>query len=451
MQSSTLQLMMSVLNTACALIVITYLLTRSERNFTLAHRPANTREFLKLSLVFGLFSLYAGFSSISAFGAVVSLRHTGLIVGGFIAGPWVGAIAGLIGAVDRFMKGGESMPSAVVACLLAGIAAGFFVQYVKKGRSLKLWEAVGFTVIYECFAALLTLLVVPDLHRALSIERGIRPPLVVGNAIGVALFMGCVRVLARERDLRKAKEKIENELNVARNIQMSMVPKMFPKIPSWPQCALYASLNSAREVGGDFYEFFVDKEGRLVFAIGDVSDKGVPAALLMAVTKTLIKGLHEPGLLPHQLLERVNREISEENDAMMFVTVFCGVLDFNTGELWFSNAGHNPPLIIRGEREVDWLKLPRGFVLGPDGDSRYVTEKIVLAPSDTLFTYTDGVTEAMNQALELYSEARLIETLRSAPASDPEALVNLVSASVAAHAGNAPQSDDITMLALKYR
>jgi sigma-B regulation protein RsbU (phosphoserine phosphatase) len=313
-----------------------------------------------------------------------------------------------------------------------------------------MWEAAIFTVIFEAFASLLTFLVVPDFHEALRIERNVRLPLMVGNAIGAALFVGCVRVLARERDVRKAKEKIENELNVARSIQMSLVPKMFPKTPTWPRCDLFASLRSAREVGGDFYEFFLDGAGRLVFAIGDVSDKGVPAALLMAVCKTLMKGMHEPGLMPGELLQRVNVQLCEENDTLMFVTVFCGVLDFGTGELWFSNAGHNPPLIVRGEREADWLKLPRGFVLGPDGGSKYITEKIVLEPTDALITYTDGVTEAMNRDRQLYSERRLMETVRGALAATPEQTVKLIAESVAAHAGAEPQSDDITILALKY-
>jgi sigma-B regulation protein RsbU (phosphoserine phosphatase) len=450
MHGNMFQLTFAVLNTACVLVVVTYLLIRSGRRMNFGNRPRDTREFLQLSLVFGLFSLYAGFNAMPAFGAVVSLRHIGPMMGGFIAGPLVGVVAGLIGAVDRAVQGGPSMPSAVAACIFAGVFAGLYSQYVKKWRLLTMWEAAIFTVIFEAFASLLTFLVVPDFHEALRIERNVRLPLMVGNAIGAALFVGCVRVLARERDVRKAKEKIENELNVARSIQMSLVPKMFPKTPTWPRCDLFASLRSAREVGGDFYEFFLDGAGRLVFAIGDVSDKGVPAALLMAVCKTLMKGMHEPGLMPGELLQRVNVQLCEENDTLMFVTVFCGVLDFGTGELWFSNAGHNPPLIVRGEREADWLKLPRGFVLGPDGGSKYITEKIVLEPTDALITYTDGVTEAMNRDRQLYSERRLMETVRGALAATPEQTVKLIAESVAAHAGAEPQSDDITILALKY-
>ena len=390
-------------------------------------------------------------NAIKAFGGVVSLRHTGPIVGGFIAGPWVGLVAGLIGGAYRAMTGGVTMHSAVAACVLSGLCAGLYAKFFRKDRMPGVWEAAIFVAVFECFAGGLTVFSVGNLKQAWHIEQGIRIPLIIGNAIGVALFLAAVKTLAKERDLRKAKEQIENELNVARSIQMSMVPKMLPSIPTWPECDLHASLHSAREVGGDFYDFFIDGAGRLVFSIGDVSDKGVPAALLMAVTKTLMKGLHQPGLMPSDLLERVNRDIAEANDAIMFITVFCGVLDFTTGELWFSNAGHNPPILVRGEKSADWMKLPKGFVLGPDGGSKYLTDKIVMEPNDMLVTYTDGVTEAMSPERHLFSDQKLLDTVRSATAASPEGMVKLIAGAVAAHAATAPQSDDITILALKRR
>jgi sigma-B regulation protein RsbU (phosphoserine phosphatase) len=253
-----------------------------------------------------------------------------------------------------------------------------------------------------------------------------------------------------ERDQYLAQKlKIEGELSAAREIQMSLVPGMALHGPDWPHCQLYASLRSAKEVGGDLYDFFLDGEGKLVLAIGDVSGKGVPAALFMAVTKTLLKALSEVGQQPHELLERVNRELAAENDALMFTTLFCAKLDFTTGELLYSNAGHNPPLLVRQER-VDWLKLPKGFVLGPDGASRYLTERLVLEPGDSLLASTDGVTEAMNVQRKLYGEPKLIELVRGAARSSPMDFVRLVEASVTEHAGEEPQSDDITLLAIRY-
>jgi len=218
---------------------------------------------------------------------------------------------------------------------------------------------------------------------------------------------------------------------------MSLVPKMFPKTPDWPGCSLFADLKSAREVGGDFYDFFLDKEGKLIFVIGDVSDKGVPAALFMAVTKTLIKGMSEPGQMPHELLEKVNREVEDGNDLNMFVTLFCAKLDFSTGELWYSNAGHNPPVLLRRGQAPQWLKLPPGLVLGA-------------FPTSTLFTYTDGVTEAMNPSGKMYSEPRLLTALAGQDSATPKELILALEASVRAFASGAAQSDDVTMLAVNY-
>jgi sigma-B regulation protein RsbU (phosphoserine phosphatase) len=182
-----------------------------------------------------------------------------------------------------------------------------------------------------------------------------------------------------------------------------------------------------------------------------VSDKGVPAALFMAVTKTLLKGMSEPGQRPHELLQKVNREVAEANDLNMFVTIFCAKLDFATGELWYSNAGHNPPLLLRKGQRPEWLPLPPGLVLGALPGSTFRTDRILLNPGDALFTYTDGVTEAMDPEAAMFTEERLASTLKPLAGAGPKELVEAVGTAVKAFAAGAPQSDDVTMLALKYR
>ncbi|NMC48998.1 MAG: serine/threonine-protein phosphatase, partial [Desulfovibrio sp.] len=210
-------------------------------------------------------------------------------------------------------------------------------------------------------------------------------------------------------------------------------------------------LAPAREVGGDLYDFFLLDDTHLFFSVGDVSGKGVPAALFMAVTKTLVKGNAEPGLEPADILSRVNAELCVENEQMLFVTMFCAILDFTTGELVFSNAGHNPPVLLRAGGETEFLTVPRGVFLGIMDDAAYRTGRITLAPGDALLVYTDGVTEAMNEAEQLYSSARLLELLRTANRADATALTNTVMESVLAYEGDAPQADDITVLAVVYR
>ncbi len=248
-----------------------------------------------------------------------------------------------------------------------------------------------------------------------------------------------------------AKERYESELKIARTIQMSFLPKTFPPFPEHAEFDLYATLVPAKEVGGDLYDFFLLDGDHLFFSIGDVSGKGVPAALFMAAAKTLMKGTASRDLDPSEILVKVNRELCLENDSLMFVTVFCGVLDFRTGEVRYSNAGHNPPLVLRSGRQPEWLALPEGFLLGAMEDSRYETRQILLAPGDGLLLYTDGVTEAMNGDRQFYEERRLVRVAEGHLTAPPAELVGEVLRSVRAFAGSEPQSDDITLLALAFR
>lgn len=248
-----------------------------------------------------------------------------------------------------------------------------------------------------------------------------------------------------------AKERIESELKVAHNIQMNFLPKRFPPFPEKKEFDIFATLEPAKEVGGDLYDFFLLDENRMFFSIGDVADKGVPAALFMAVTKTLMKGIAMQGLTPSEILMQVNEELARDNDSSMFVTVFCGILNCDTGELAYSNAAHNPPVLIRKGRQPEWLKLPGGFLLGPMPGITYKTETIHLYPGDILITYTDGVTEAMDTEKRLYSNERLIETLARRRTDAIEGLVEEVLQSVKNHAAGEPQSDDITLLGVLYK
>ncbi|MCM0080044.1 SpoIIE family protein phosphatase [Geomonas sp. Red32] len=247
-----------------------------------------------------------------------------------------------------------------------------------------------------------------------------------------------------------AKERIQGELKVATDIQASLLPRLFPPFPARKEFDIFAHMDPAKEVGGDFYDFFFVDDKTLCFLIADVSDKGVPAALYMMVAKTLLKTEALRGLGPDEILFRVNNLLAD-NDSCMFVTVFCALLDTASGEVRFSNAGHNPPLLYRTGRGFEFLKIRAGFVLGPMPDSSYTMERVTLGANDLLFLYTDGITEAKNPAGELYGEKRLLEALNGGEVGDLAAMVQAIRTRVDEHAGGAPQSDDVTMLALKFR
>jgi sigma-B regulation protein RsbU (phosphoserine phosphatase) len=242
---------------------------------------------------------------------------------------------------------------------------------------------------------------------------------------------------------------MEDELNVGREIQMSMLPLTFPAFPEREDFSVYAALEPAREVGGDFYDFFLTEDGRFCFCVGDVSGKGVPSALFMAVTKTLINSRGQWDVSPASIISHVNAELGRHNEACMFVTVFLGILDLKTGELWYTNAGHNPPyLMLRGE--VVRLDQRHGPVVGAVDGIAYGEDTMTLAPGDQLVVYSDGVTEAMNEDQELYSEGRLAEVLAAIRVRTVEESVDSVMKDVWRFQGAADQADDVTVLAVGF-
>jgi len=246
-------------------------------------------------------------------------------------------------------------------------------------------------------------------------------------------------------------ERISTELNVAANIQQSMLPHDFP---SRADFELFATMNAAREVGGDFYDFYFLDENHLVITIADVSGKGVPAALFTSISKTILKNFALSMKMPDDfstVMTLANQQLCHDNDEMLFVTVFMGMLDLKTGEFIYVNGGHNAPLICR-ENHCDFLDVGKSCMLGIDEDVPFTQKKITLAKGDKIFLYTDGVTEAMNDKRELFSEERLREFLNCQNKSETlETLLNNLQKEIKIHAGDVEQSDDITMLALVYR
>jgi sigma-B regulation protein RsbU (phosphoserine phosphatase) len=247
-----------------------------------------------------------------------------------------------------------------------------------------------------------------------------------------------------------AKERIQSELKVATNIQASLLPRIFPAFPTHHEFDVFASMVPAKEVGGDFYDFFFIDNQSLCFLIADVSDKGVPAALYMMVAKTLLKSEGQRLKEPAKILESVNRTLAMDNDACMFATVFLAILDTSTGQLLFSNAGHNPPLLMSAHG-AHYLTMQPGLMIGPIEDTVYKTESIMLQPGDTLLLYTDGVTEAKNLQDQLYSESQLQTAFQRVANADLKEIISYISDDVAKHANTAPQSDDITMLVLRIK
>jgi sigma-B regulation protein RsbU (phosphoserine phosphatase) len=249
---------------------------------------------------------------------------------------------------------------------------------------------------------------------------------------------------------RSAKDRMESELNIGRDIQMSMLPLQFPAFPEQEEFDVHAALHPAQEVGGDFYDMFMIDLDHFCFCVGDVSGKGVPAALFMAVTKTLIKSRAANDLSPASILSHVNSETAEGNDSAMFVTVFMGILHLPSGELVYSNAGHNPPYVVRGDGSLLRLEQRHGPVVGAMEGLAYGEDRVTLERGDLVYLYTDGVTEAMDIDGALYGEPRLVEILEQAEHATAKDSVLHSVGDVWRFQGDASQADDITVMALRY-
>lgn len=255
--------------------------------------------------------------------------------------------------------------------------------------------------------------------------------------------------LKKAHDLIKAqKDRMERELELARRVQMDMLPMNF--VPNHSECTVAGTLKPALEVGGDFFDIFYVDSHRLCFSVGDVSDKGAAAGLWMAAAKTLLK-VHSGGAESTAgIVGRVNRELSTRNESCMFATLFLAILNVSTGEVIFTNAGHCRPYLIREGKEPKMLANRNGFPLGVDKSAEYTEEQIVLEPDDLLVIYSDGVTEAMNGAKELFGELRLEALLSSRKSWTAEnAVLTITDAVVAFEKGTQP-ADDITVLAVKF-
>ncbi len=252
------------------------------------------------------------------------------------------------------------------------------------------------------------------------------------------------------KETTAAKERIEKELQIARQIQMSLVPKTFPPFPSRHDLDLYAILDPAREVGGDFFDFFPLKDARLCLLIGDVSGKGVPAALYMAATRALLRSLFRLQQRPAEVLSALNGELAEEKGVSMFVTIFCAVVDLATGHVRYASGGHNPPYILRLDGTLETVPPLPGLVVGAMPGIRFSEGEFTLTPGDTLFLFTDGVTEALNNREEFFGEEGTEEAIRAyGTCGTCEGLISSVRNKIRVFAGDAEQSDDITMLAFR--
>ena len=267
----------------------------------------------------------------------------------------------------------------------------------------------------------------------------------LGLLMLILIIRSFVKGQLRVKDLSEKKERMEGELHIASGIQMSMIPKTFPPFPERHDLDMAAALVPAKEVGGDLDDFFIRDE-RLFFCVGDVSGKGVPASLVMAVTRTVFRTVSAHTFSPGQIVSAMNKSMSDMNESDMFVTFFCGVLDLRDGTIHYSNAGHNPPMMLTDSIEA--LPVDANLPLGILAEMDFTEQEIKLQPDDAVFLYTDGLTEAENAAHEQFGEERMEAALHGRKAAISH--LENIKEQVAEFVGEAPQSDDLTLLFIHY-
>ena len=251
-----------------------------------------------------------------------------------------------------------------------------------------------------------------------------------------------------KRYIAEAAARIDKELEYAKQIQLSALPTNFPDSEDYN---IYAQMIAAKEVGGDFYDFYKLNDTTVAFLAADVSGKGIPAAMFMMTAKTIIKDLAEGGMAVNDIFTKANEKLCENNESGMFVTAWMGILDITTGKMQFANAGHNPPILKRANGDFEYLKTRAGFVLAGMEGVRYRAGELTLNPGDRLFLYTDGVPEATNTENKLYGEDRLLAFMNENATQDAVTLLPALKANIDEFVGEAPQFDDITMLMFDYK
>ena len=439
-----LDLVLTLVEGMSVLIVVTYLLTRSQLYAAIIDQQFTLKNRLLILLICGGFSIYGTLIGVPYDGAILSVRDLGPAFAGLVAGPWVGLGAGIIGGWFRYSQGGFMALGGTLGPIAAGLIWGA-VWLRRHGRPVSLIEAMLLAVLVEVVRTCFDLLFADPLDQTLLVLSVSVIPIMLANAVGMAIFVLMLGNVQHERAVLAAQGRLDGELSVARRIQQAGLPAG-PLSRAEMQVA--GRLVPALEVGGDFYDFFLLGDDLVFVTVGDVSGKGVPAALFMAMTTSLIRSEAVPEASPAQVLARVNRHLCRNNEAMMFVTIFCGVVTISTGQITYASAGHLPPYLLDRAGMVTPLVCAKTPPLGVRETTAFLDQEALLPEGSTLLLYTDGVTEAERADGELFSTQHLCTVLSKLTGRTAEDVVSAVFETVVTYQGGVPQSDDITLCAI---
>jgi sigma-B regulation protein RsbU (phosphoserine phosphatase) len=451
--SSIINLAVDLIKTAGVVVVFAYLVTRTSFFSEILEKRPNYKSRIITIIVFGALSIFGTYGGVVLpSGAIANIRDLGPIIAGLAGGPVVGLGAGLIGGLHRFSMGGFVAVSTSTTTVLAGLVGGL-IYVLNKGNYPRIRAVMLYAACVEVFLMGFTLLISRPFTEALETVSQAALPMIVANSVGAGIFAFIIRNLVTERKNAAEKEIYRTELErkkfeieTAHNIQKSFLPDADPHIEGF-DIAGYTL--PALEVGGDFYDFIPISPDRWGFVIADVSGKGFPAALFMALSRTCVRAYAVGKTTASGAIRMANSLISLDDKSDMFVTLFYAILDTDSKQLHYVNAGHNPPLVLGRPGDSLVLLAARGIALGVMPDISLEEKEIPLREGETVLMYTDGVTEAVNMKNEQFGQQRLIKLVEDNRSLSAHELIRRIEQEVIAFSEGQPQFDDLTLMVLK--
>ncbi len=447
-------LLIDLVKTASVVIVFAYLITRTRFFAEVLDRHYTYKNVAISILFFGILSIFGTYGGIALpSGAIANIRDLGPMIAGIFGGPVIGVGAGLIGGLQRYFAGGFVAVPCSLATVIAGLVGGIFF-ILRKNSFPKIWQVALISACMELLHMGLTLLIARPYEDALAVVESVILPMVIANAAGAGIFTFIIRNLVMEKKTAAEKEKYRQELEkkkfeleAARQIQLSMLPDSTPQLKGFDMAAFSLP---ALEVGGDYYDFIPVSKNKWGLVIADVSGKGFPAALFMALSRTCVRSTVVANKTACEAICTANNLISQDSpDSGMFITLFYATLDLECKKLNYVNAGHNPPILFTARGRSIKVLSAKGLALGVMEDICLQEVELTLAEDDTIIFYTDGVTEAINSKDEQFGVERLIKVIEQNSHLSADGLVQKIKSDIMAFTLGQPQFDDMTLVALK--
>jgi sigma-B regulation protein RsbU (phosphoserine phosphatase) len=458
-------ILIDLVRSGSVLIVFAYLVSRTKFFTNLLDRAFDYKSRIVIIVLFGALSIYGTYGGIilatgrlahirhlGPAGAIAEIRDLGPMIAGLVGGPVIGLGAGLIGGVHRYFIGGFLAVPCAIATVLAGLTGGL-IYHLRKGNFPGIWQVMLLAVGVVLMDTGLTLLVAKPFDEVLTVAKELTVPIVVANGIGAGIFAFIICNLINERKTTADKEKYRRELEwkrfeieTARSIQQTFLPESTPRLEGFDMAAFSLP---ALEVGGDFYDFIPISQDKWGIVIADVSGKGFPAALFMALSRTYVRANAMGKTTVSEAICMANNLIAKDAKSGMFVTLFYAMLDLQKKQLHYVNAGHNSPLLCKGCDGNVVLLDAQGIALGVMDEIKLQEVELSLANNDVVVFYTDGITEAINGKEEQFGQERLIKLITQNSNLPAQEIIDKIKSAVLDFTQGQEQFDDLTLVVLK--